>query len=508
MEIKLGLLIKRLNEFQRANLSISLLNIQSIILFSFLIRFILLVFTDNHFYGGDIFARMHFAYEMAETNLWYFGPDWLPGHFWILKLCIYLFDDFEFYARLPGVICDSTSTLFIYNITKQFFDKKTALFSALLFASHFCFILYSTITMPVSIFVTFILGGVYYFIKFQNTNSIRDFSIFTAFFTFANLLRVEAWIISFLYGLFLISINYKKFWPRIIWYAFFTTLPIIFFAYINHEIRGNWLWFIQYADLEVTVTTDTQDFSFILQETKRIFYTFPFSIFTLGALSLFVCIIKSKHRLHSVIFLIYISIVTYKYLNGSLFNDPRYFTLASVWLIIISGGGLHYFLPQLNKDRVLSVWFIIVILGLFITLPDYRKEELSQYPMQFSEANNKFMSFVRANIQSKDLIYLDFGDKAINETTIYRSKLSVKQFNCQTPRSFVYDDNFTLEYLNECLTYKNSNYIFLFPSEDNLKNLKNFLITPKGVNLLHKYNFNKIYSNGGYEIFKHIRRNE
>ncbi len=141
-----------------------------------------------HLFDWDEINFAECAREMLVTHDYFsvkinFQPFWEkpPIFIWMQALSMSVFGVSEFAARLPNAICGIVTLVVLYNIGRKLVDDKFGMIWALVYASSFLphFYFKSGIIDPW--FNLFIFLGVYYFILFANTKTIRSLIVSALF---------------------------------------------------------------------------------------------------------------------------------------------------------------------------------------------------------------------------------------------------------------------------------------------------------------------------------------
>ena len=128
---------------------------------SLLSRAVYAFLTDNHFYGGDTFGRVEIARGLLQHPELIPNVDWPFGHFWMLFIPMWLFDNFEFAPRLVSLIPGILFPLPLFYLGKKIFNEFSGLIACILYAFALPQLILSGVTLtaiPFSFF--FILWNI------------------------------------------------------------------------------------------------------------------------------------------------------------------------------------------------------------------------------------------------------------------------------------------------------------------------------------------------------------
>lgn len=151
-------------------------------------------------------------------------------------------------ARLVNIFISLGSLVFIYLLTKKYFDKQTAFIASLLFGLLPFSIYYSRVILPEPILVFFGLGGLFFTDKWIKENKISQF-LLSFFFITGGLLTKPYVVFYFLPLLYSYLQKEGKIWPipkRYFLLGILSVLPLVFWRFwINLHPEGipasNWL---------------------------------------------------------------------------------------------------------------------------------------------------------------------------------------------------------------------------------------------------------------------------
>ena len=130
--------------------------------------------TNNIHNSTDILDRDLIAWKLFENPLLSPKIDWQFGHFWMLNFFMRIFNNTEFAPRLVGLISGFLITLPLYFLGKRLFGPMSAIIACIIYSASPPQIVLSGPTLTTIPFSFFILGGIYYFVKYQGEYNKND----------------------------------------------------------------------------------------------------------------------------------------------------------------------------------------------------------------------------------------------------------------------------------------------------------------------------------------------
>ncbi|MFA5404562.1 MAG: glycosyltransferase family 39 protein, partial [Ignavibacteria bacterium] len=155
--------------------------------------------------SADDFCRTVKSFEWLQKPEIHSGV-WLSGHFWFNGIAMLFIKNLFISATAVNIIFSALTLFYFYNLIEMCFDKRIAFFSSLIFCVFPFQVWLSISGLPESIFFFFVVAGMYYFIKWKNSESKLLFLILSAVaFALSNLFRYEGWLFSIVFVLFIVS---------------------------------------------------------------------------------------------------------------------------------------------------------------------------------------------------------------------------------------------------------------------------------------------------------------
>jgi hypothetical protein len=168
----------------------------SLFLLALVLRLFFVYFGQNN--GGDAWGR----YQLSQKWLAHPGhlPStvWLPLHFWLLGSALWVWNS-EWSARILTAILGALTVLPYWGIVRRLFDEEVAFYSTLLlslFAFHIGYSATTSAEVPLLFFLTL---GIYGWVRFREGSGWWLLLCGPAF-SFASLIKFEAWPFNFVLG--------------------------------------------------------------------------------------------------------------------------------------------------------------------------------------------------------------------------------------------------------------------------------------------------------------------
>lgn len=381
-----------------------------IIILFFILYFALYLFVDPSSqsliaHDEGLYARR--ARLLEGSNNWFSPPFDGPHHktlgsYWLIALAIRSFGPEELSIRLPSFICSFISVLLVYSITRELYNKKTAIISVVSLISMPLWIQYSKYASPDMAFVTCTLISIYSLIKaFSHSNSnssiylfLGSFSLSIGFFLRSYMILIPC--IALIPYIFFNLKDHKLKSYLFLFYGFIIgfipTLLNLYFAYKTHSSIGITTLF-DFARKQAIGTSIIKNLS--LLPLNFIYLTFPIGfiiillfIFTIPnnrinspsliylypLISTLILLLMSKTYSHYFLFLlpslaifssIFIESFTYKYSYS--FKTIKYLILfILILMIIIFPSSAFIYKYEFLNYSVRQITILLVIVLIFI----------------------------------------------------------------------------------------------------------------------------------------------
>jgi len=339
-------------------------------LFSLVYAIFLIIFNqlgDVWWDSASYIGMGKYIFSGGETGM--FEPmksvflPFLLGGFWWLGFDIIL-------SGKLLVFCSSiVSLIFVYLITREFFNERTALLSVVILAFNSLFFIF-TFRIYTEIFsVCFILGSLFFSMRYYKTNKISFLILISLFSALAFLSKYQNLIFLLVINLFFVFyIKDEKFKKLILLNLFFFIFLSPFFI-LNCYYYGNPVYLVNlaqsyfkenignlynlraYPGIPPTLFKTTDLIYF-----KTIFYLFNFLIplFLMGFYKLCFDRNKKKFFLIALPFLLFFAFLEIFYLK-----QDRYILLAFPFISIISAYGISKIKNKKFLTVLLSLYFVI-----------------------------------------------------------------------------------------------------------------------------------------------------
>ena len=331
----------------------------------------------------------------------------------------------ELPLRILQLISSLAGVYAIYLITKEFFNKNTALITAFI-SSVFYLQLFYTARLLVGLpSTTLWLFTIYFFWQWYKNNQSKDLYITTILLALAILLRLPAGLLAITIILFLL-ITKKLSWlkEKHVWYAGILGFLILLPYFIWFYIKFNMIPILGQAGYYTT----TNQIPYYLEILPTILDT-PLAktnilliLLLLGTILLFYQAYKKQNKIQDnkvLIFLLLWAIPNIYYFGRLMIAEDRYlFYLYPVFFIIIAYTIYEIYKLTEKFHKTVAIAIVILILAstgyYHTTYADQLIESKAQSYKEFKEAGE----WIKENSQPTDIIYCN----GIPQNTYYSER--------------------------------------------------------------------------------------
>ena len=420
------------------------------------------LWADELFSTVETNSSMSLLSVVKEASL---SDSWPPLYYILLHYIQLLFGDSEFVLRLPSIILNLISIVFVYLLTNQIYSKKEALLSCILFSFSPFILSYSIEVRGYSLFLCLAILSFYLIIKIIN-NNLNTKYIYT-YFSIALLCTLTHY-----FGLMLVILqiiflfdNTKNFKKHYLLIAFFIILISIYpFIHLNslyfkkQIFEHNAIFASNILNREFFITSELISVLFL----DKIYVIGKYLLYTSFIFLIFNLKYKSNQFILYFILLpiIIVNLFAYKFMS---FLHARYFIFVLPLIYIM----ISHFM-----NKILQKYYYIILLCILI----------------FLSCNIQNIEISKISIQDRDnVIFLK--EKLIKDsnTVILHSKLYhieyyLKKYNINDYAMAFFDLS---EKEIELLLDNNKTIYILYP----------FDIQQKDINKKsHKFKIVKIYN--------------
>ena len=381
-----------------------------IITFFFITK--LFFFNKTVWWDSAVYIGMgKYIYSFVKAGLWEASRQlvWslVLGLVWKLNL------DVIFYSKLIELLFSLGCIYLTYLIGKNIFNEKIALLSAFFVALSPTFFNYITISLTDIPSLFFGLLSVYSFIKkkYFLTGIFSSLAFMTRF------LQLGVFLILFL----ILLLKHRKNYFRNVSYLILGFV-LVFFPYIifNYFKYNDFIYpfFLQIFMTKYTGWMYHESIWFYFYGLFKENFLFIFSIF-----GLFLMIKKRKYKENPVflifsLFFVFFILIKHK--------EMRFIITFLPYLSLITAYGMFYFLNKIKNKRITkTVIFIILLLFIIQSLPQFRTKEITDYSFfhdyidkEYSEQNVWITNpayVVNSNKVAELMYYPTFNLEKINE---------------------------------------------------------------------------------------------
>ncbi len=161
-----------------------------------------------------------------------------PIYPFVVALLYKLCGVYESIGRFLSIVFSIITNYFLYLLVRKIIDEITALWSCFLFAILPSLVFFGRAFMPESAILMSSILGIYFFLKWADSESWQDFLLSSGFITLACLLKIPTLYL----GLPLLYIACLKFKTRVLFqwslwlYSFVVLIPVIAWYYHAHQL--------------------------------------------------------------------------------------------------------------------------------------------------------------------------------------------------------------------------------------------------------------------------------
>jgi len=159
---------------------------------------LLLLNSGYKWMSGDDYSRTVISYQWLEHPKIFAGI-WLSFHFWINGFFMLFIKDLFTAATLVNVLFSTATLYYLFKLTEEIFDRKTAFWGCIIFSVFSFQVWLSTSGLPESIYFFFVIAGIYYFIRFLETRNLYLLLFGSISFALSNGFRYEGWLFSIVF---------------------------------------------------------------------------------------------------------------------------------------------------------------------------------------------------------------------------------------------------------------------------------------------------------------------
>lgn len=190
-------------------ISSSILLILSLLVIKILFQALILS-SGYRWLSADDYCRTIKAYEWLQHPEISAGV-WLSPHFWLVGFFMVFIKNLFWASLTVNFIFSFFTLVYFYKAVELSFNKFIAYFSTLIFCFFPFQVWLSLSGLPESIFFFFVTAGIYYFLKWKNSNGQSSYLVICAVcFALSNCFRYEGWLFSIAFVLLVLSDFFKE----------------------------------------------------------------------------------------------------------------------------------------------------------------------------------------------------------------------------------------------------------------------------------------------------------
>jgi len=391
-------------------------------------------FDSDNFHGiamGKIIAAYSLLAHPGRLIAW-IVPAHGPLHLYLVAISLKLSGNAYASACVLSLLFGVGICIAYFHMVRIYFNEKTAICSMFLLAFFPLHIVYSVLSTAETAFLFFLFSGLFFFLKYKNSNKDKDLIFSALILGLASMCRFEG-------GLFIIIVTVLLVQQRkkaLIFLLVASLMPVVW-MWCNYLLSGNFLEFLLASDNIVKTEFRFQrSLGMNLGFFARISYWplifksyFGLPVFLIACWGFIEHGFKRQYREIVCIFLSVLVFFSYKTLFEELAMQPRYgMSLGLLFLPFFS----IKFLEILKLLRKRSV----VVLLVFIIYVVFRCAFLQVSMMPRTPYwINQTASFLKENVGSDQTVYIETEEDNLKAPLKIYSDLNLEQFIDYNPFS-------------------------------------------------------------------------
>jgi len=485
----------------------------------------LMVYIEGGNYPGDGAYRIILTMNWLKDPYFITGGLWPPLHFYLMAFTMKIYNDPFTSTRLVSLIFGTFIVFPYYYLVKLLFDKRVAIISTLILTFLSIHVQYSTFSMSEVPFIFFLFTSIYFFFRFkrQIDNKLSNLIVSAIFLNFASMIRYEGWL--FIPLLAALTLDVEEIKNRRL-NKYFTTFLFasmifpVFWLIGNYNLYGDFFYGQNWSDNYIRTNAILYpDSTYHNPPIIKRLITWPWTIsYFLNIASIFVVIgllvsiLKKKNLEFLSIFLILMSIFTYKTFNLTMTLQSRQMIMPILFIIPYFVTGLDYALNRLNSLNILkfksSNKITIIILIFFVATSSYMA---MKNPSVIPDYIFDVSIWLNTNVKSNDTVMLDeynwwslyiltFGkfNTTFTEDYLNTHEFVTDQIRIVPGGGKKVDDATVIGYLENKPTY------LVYFHKGKLSNILNFSTECKNETRFD-YLFECVYGAENYNIYKQYK---
>jgi len=357
-----------------------------------IVRIIAFAFTDN--VEGDASVRIY------ETLRWMDSPHfithgvWLPMNYYITALFLWLWNDPLISPRIVSLLTGVLTLFPFCALVKSYFGEKAAIISGMIFAFFIPHIVYSVLGLAEAPFIFFVITAFYFLERFFHKKDC-DWKLFVSaliFFIFAEMMRIEFWLLIPFFALFIFLKGYKKY--------------SLFFLIGAGAFPAFWMagCYVATGDLLPLASSNINPENLAYWSTAKKIYVYPYILvkFITPLILLFAItgliknlIKKEKYEIGICFLVQFIFLVAITVIGTNAAPKPRYILLASLLLIPYFYDGFYVVYGVIKRKKTLGALTLAAYLATTITVITFGNQTI--FPV-FKKRSKKIVRWIDKNI--------------------------------------------------------------------------------------------------------------
>lgn len=375
-----------------------------------IVRIIAFIFTDN--VEGDASVRIYETLRWMDSPHFITNGVWLPMNYYITALFLWLWKDPLISPRIVSLLTGILALFPFCALVKSYFGEKAAIIAGLIFAFFIPHIVYSVLGLAESPFIFFVFTSFYLLALFLHKKDCEWKLLVSAlvFFIFAEMMRIEFWLLIPVFSLFIFLKGYKKY--SLLFLIGAGVFPLFWAAGC----------YIATGDLLPLASSNINPENLEYWSTAKKLYVYPYILmkFITPVILLF-CITglirnfikKGRYELGICFLVQFIFLVAITVIGTNAAPKPRYTLLSSLLLIPYFYDGFYAFSGVIKRKKTFAAVTAAVYISTTISVVIFGNQTI--FPV-FNEQGKKLVRWIDKNLLPDEKILFakcDGGDPNI-----------------------------------------------------------------------------------------------
>ena len=355
------------------------------------LRIIVFLLTDN--VEGDGAVRVYETYRWMDSPHFITGGVWLPRNYYLTALFLWIWNNPLVTPRILSLLAGVLTLFPFCAVVKNYFGEKSAIISGIIFSFYITHMVYSVLGLAEAPFLLFVFTSFYFLSLALNKEKHfwRFLFLSIIFFIFAEMTRIESWLLIPFFALFLYLRNFKK--GAFYFILFASAFPIF------------WLLgcYLDTGDFLPLASANINPENLAYWTTAKKIYAYPYillkfitPLILLFSLAGLVKNFMAKEKYEAgICFLVQLSfLVSITVFGTNAAPKPRYTLLSSLFLIPYFYDGFKVFLSIIKSERILASLTIAAYLVTTFSVINYGTQVI--FPV-FEDEGKRIVKWIDDN---------------------------------------------------------------------------------------------------------------